>query len=92
MSERLAFQLSASGWTFYQQQSVLLGNHHSRCSQSLWSFRIHSFIYALADDLHKQRCRKDFSLESFTLFDASFVVILFYCMYTFILLYCTRVC
>ena len=61
-----------------KQQSVLLGNHHSRCSQSLWNFRIHSFIYALADDLHKQRCRKDFSLENFTLFDASFVVILFY--------------
>ena len=79
-----------------KQQSVLSGNPHSRCSQSLWSFRIHSFTYALADDLaddlHKQRCRKDSSLESFTLFDASFVVILFYCIYTFILLYCTRVC
>ena len=75
-----------------KQQSVLSGNPHSRCSQSLWSFRIHSFIYALADDLHKQRCRKDSSLESFTLFDASFVVILFYCIYTFKLLYCTRVC
>ena len=56
-----------------KKQSVLSGNPHSRCSQSLWSFRIHSFIYALADELHKKLCRKDFSLESFKLFDASSV-------------------
>ena len=65
-----------------KEQSVLLGNPHSRCSQSLWSFRIHSFVYALADEPHKKLCRKDFSLKSFKLFDASsvFTVIPYYSM------------
>ena len=73
VSERLAFQLSASEWTSYQGAERTFGKPHSRCSQPLWSFGIHSFIYALTDELHKKLCRRDFSLESFTLFDASSV-------------------
>lgn len=80
MRERLTFKLSASRWTFIKEQRhlrVLLGTPtggvHSPCR--FLGF-IHSFIYAPTDALHKKLRRKDFSLERFKLFDASFAFII----------------